>query len=84
MYLTALYDYLMKFKERGFDVPNEYGEKYQNHPMGGSRISFGAFNLSGLPKVAEWEKKYIPSEKLEKYDHSIGLYDPRAGEQRKT
>jgi len=84
MYMIALYDFLVDFKERSFDAANDYGKKYQDHPMGGSKISFGTFDLSGLPKVAEWEKKYIPSEKLKKYEGSIGLYDPRARNQKKT
>jgi hypothetical protein len=57
---------------------NEFVKKYENHSMGGSNINFGAFDLSGLPKVVEWEKRYLPSEKLKKYESSIGLYDPRA------
>ena len=52
--------------------------------MGGSDIHFGTFDLSGLPKVAELEKKYIPSENLEKYEGSVGLYDPRARDQKKS
>ena len=83
IYLVALYDYLAQFKERGFEVLNEYQEKYRNHPMGGERITFGAFDLSGLPKMAELEKKYMPSESLEKYESSVGLYDPRARDRKK-
>jgi 2-methylisocitrate lyase-like PEP mutase family enzyme len=84
IYLIALHDYLVQFKERGFEAASEYGKKYQNHPMGGERITFGAFDLSGLPKMAELEKKYLPSENLEKYESSIGLYDPRVRDQGKT
>jgi 2-methylisocitrate lyase-like PEP mutase family enzyme len=84
VYLIGLYDFLVEFKERGFDFWNEFGKQYRDHPMGGSDIHFGTFDLSGLPKVAEWEKRYLPSEKLEKYEGSVGLYDPRARDQRKT
>jgi 2-methylisocitrate lyase-like PEP mutase family enzyme len=80
-YLIALYDFLVQFKERGFDFANEFGQRYEGHPMGGSNINFGAFDLSGLPKVAEWEEKYLPPEKLKKYEGSIGLYDPRKKDQ---
>jgi 2-methylisocitrate lyase-like PEP mutase family enzyme len=82
--LMAMYDFLQGFKEGGFDFSNEFEKKHQNHPMGGSNIHFGAFDLSGLPKVAEWEKRYLPSEQLEKYESSIGLYDPRVGDRKKT
>jgi 2,3-dimethylmalate lyase len=76
-YLIALYDFLVEFNQRGFDFWNDFGKRYQNHPMGGSDIHFGTFDLSGLPEVAELEKKYIPSEKMGKYESSVGLYDPR-------
>jgi hypothetical protein len=38
---------------------------------------FGVFDLVGFPKVSDWEEKYLPKEYLEKYDKSIGVYDPR-------
>jgi 2,3-dimethylmalate lyase len=78
IYLAALYDFLVEFKKQGVNFANEFKERHQNHPMGGSDIASGVFDLSGLPKVAEWERKYLPAEKLEKYESSIGLYDPRA------
>ena len=84
VYLIALYDFLVEFKQRGFDFWNEFGKKYQDHPMGGSDIHFGAFDLSGLPKVAEWEKRYLPPDKLERYEGSVGLYDPRTRGPKKT
>lgn len=77
IYFVALYDFLVEFKKRGFDFENEFKKKYEGHPMGGGDIASGVFDLSGLPKVAEWEKKYLPPEKLEKYESSLGLYDPR-------
>ncbi len=75
--LIAMYDFLAEFVKKGFDFSNEFAKKYENHPMGGSNINFGAFDLSGLPKVVEWERRYLPPEKLGKYEGSIGLYDPR-------
>lgn len=84
IYFIALHDFLVEFKERGFDFANEFKKKHEDHPMGGADISSGVFDLSGLPKVAEWEKKYLPPEKLEKYESSIGLYDPRARDERKS
>jgi glyceraldehyde-3-phosphate dehydrogenase (NAD(P)) len=58
---------------------NEFRQKTQSHPLGG----FGLFDVAGFPKVVEWEKKYLSPEKLEKYDQSIGVYDPRVGHQGK-
>jgi 2,3-dimethylmalate lyase len=76
-YLIAMHDYLAGFKKRGFDFENEYNAQHADHPMGGANIFTGAFDLSGLPKVAEWEEKYLPREMLAKYEGSLGLYDPR-------
>lgn len=84
VYLMAMYDFLMQFKERGFDFVNAFGAEHRKHPMGGSNIHFGAFDLSGLPQVAEWEKRYIPKEKLEKYNSAPGLYDPRSGDRQES
>jgi 2-methylisocitrate lyase-like PEP mutase family enzyme len=72
---VAMYDYLVDLKERGVVAHNDFREKTQGHPLGG----FGTFDLAGFPKVAEWEKKYLSPEQLEKYDRTLGLYDPRVG-----
>lgn len=75
---VAMYDYLVELKERGICVHEEFMERTKRHPLGG----FGKFDLAGFPKVLEWEKKYLPQEKLDKYDSTIGLYDPRFGHDR--
>ena len=72
---VAMYNYLMDLKERGIEVHGEFMQKTKTHPLGG----LGKFDLTGFPKVVEWEKKYLPPEKSDKYDSSIGLYDPRVG-----
>jgi 2-methylisocitrate lyase-like PEP mutase family enzyme len=77
VYAIALYDFLVEFKKRGFDFENEYKARYHDHPMGGTDLFAGVFDLSGLPKVAELEKKYLPAEALSRYENSLGLYDPR-------
>ena len=77
---VAMYDFLMDFKNRGADAYNEFNRKHQDHPMGG----FGVFDLAGFPKVVEWEQKYLSADKLEKYEASTGLYDPRVGHHGKS
>ncbi|MBL7175776.1 MAG: isocitrate lyase/PEP mutase family protein [Desulfobacteraceae bacterium] len=72
---VAMYDFLVEFKERGMGAFNEFRQKTESHPMGG----FGTFDLAGFPKVVEWEKEYLPQEKLEAYESSLGIYDPRVG-----
>jgi hypothetical protein len=76
----AMYDFLVEFKQRGLQALIDFRQKTKNHPLGG----FGIFDIAGFPKVVEWEKKYLSPEKLEKYEQSLGVYDPRVGHQRKT
>lgn len=76
----AMYDFLINLKTQGLDYYTDHIKKTNNHPVGGMG---GVYELSGFSKVVEWEKKYLPPERLDSYDKSIGLYDPRAGHQRK-
>ncbi len=71
--VVAMFDFLVEYKKRGADVFNEFTEKTKEHPLGG----FGRFDLVDHPKIAEWEKKYLPTEKLDRYEYSLGVYDPR-------
>jgi 2-methylisocitrate lyase-like PEP mutase family enzyme len=75
----AMYDLLLEYKERGLAAYIDFRRKTSKHPLGG----LGTFDLTGFPKVVEWEKKYLPPEKLEAYEKSIGTYDPRVGRQGK-
>jgi len=71
---VAMYDFLKEFLENE-DAFVEFRMKTAEHPLGG----FGTFDIAGFPKVVEWERKYLPQETLDKYDQSLGLYDPRIG-----
>ena len=71
----AMYDFLLDFKKRGIAAHEEFKRKTKDHPLG----DFGIFDLTGFPKVAEWETKYLSAEKLKQYDSSLGIYDPRTG-----
>jgi 2-methylisocitrate lyase-like PEP mutase family enzyme len=71
----VMYDFLKEYARRGSDAYNEFAERHKNHPLGG----FGIFDLTGFPKVAELEQKYLSPEKLASYDQSLGVYDPRVG-----
>jgi 2-methylisocitrate lyase-like PEP mutase family enzyme len=72
---VMMYDFLLDYKKRGEAAYNEFAARYKNHPLGG----FGIFDLTGFPKVLELERKYLPPEHLERYEKSIGVYDPRVG-----
>jgi 2-methylisocitrate lyase-like PEP mutase family enzyme len=69
-----MYDFLIKFRERGFNAFNEFLEENKNHPIG----VFGFLELTGFPKVLEIEKAFLDEKLMEKYDLSASLYDPRA------
>jgi len=75
----AMHDFLIQVREGGFDIYNSFTKRTKSHPMGG----YGIFDLSGFPKIAQWEKKYLAAEELEKYESSLGAYDPRVGEKNK-
>jgi len=73
---VAMYDFLVDFMQRGEAARVEFNEKTKEHLFGG----FGVFDLTGFPKVLEYEEKYLPKEELDKYkQESLGLYDPRTG-----
>jgi len=71
----AMYDFLLDFKKRGIAAHEEFKQRTKEHPLG----NFGIFDLTGFPKVVEWESKYLTPEKLKQYDDSLGIYDPRTG-----
>lgn len=72
---VAMYDFLHRYREEGHESWNRFTAETANHPIGGFRI----FDLTGFPAVAEMERKYLPREDAERYESSIGVYDPRAG-----
>ena len=70
---VAMWDLLVDQQQRGSIAWHEFLAKTEHHPLGG----FGLFDLTGFPELIELEKKYLPKEKLERYNSSLGLYDPR-------
>jgi 2-methylisocitrate lyase-like PEP mutase family enzyme len=71
---VAMYDFLQKYAREGRRVWEDYQVATQKHPLGG----FGLFELTGFPELTELERKYLPAHRLEKYDQSLGAYDPRS------
>ncbi len=70
--IRASWEYAHDFMERGVEAQVEWQERPMKYPMP------HVFDLVGFPKVAEWEELYLPPEWLEKYEDSVGGYDPRA------
>lgn len=66
-------------RQHGLDPWIEWSNRNKVHPMMKGTAGLGVFDLVGFPKVSKWEEKYLPREYLEKYDQSVGLYDPRLG-----
>jgi len=69
----AMYEFLKDYRQRGEDAYNAFTARYEGHPLAG----FGIFDLTGFPKVVEWEQAYLPKEVLARYEESLGVYDPR-------
>jgi 2-methylisocitrate lyase-like PEP mutase family enzyme len=70
---VAMYDFLIKYAQEGEPVFAEWSKRTKGHPLGG----FGLFDLTGFPAVQAMEQKYLSPEALQRYDQSIGVYDPR-------
>ena len=69
---VAMYDFLLEYSARGEEAFAEWSARTKQHPLGG----FGVFDLTGFPKVLEMEQKYLSLEELQRYEQSIGVYDP--------
>jgi len=72
---VAMYDFLIDYAKGGEKVFSDWNAKTKSHPLGG----FGMFDLTGFPAVQEMEQKYLSPEALERYENSLGVYDPRTG-----
>ncbi|MGD9890550.1 MAG: oxaloacetate decarboxylase [Dehalococcoidia bacterium] len=70
--VRASWEYAHDFKERGVEAEIEWRQRQYKYPMPHT------FDIVGFPQVAEWEQMYLPKDFLEKYEDSIGGYDPRA------
>ncbi|MQU72447.1 isocitrate lyase/PEP mutase family protein [Sinorhizobium meliloti] len=69
----AMFDHLRDYRERGIDAQNDHVARFRGHPLAG----FGTFDLVGFPKISELESRYLSEDTLNRYEQSMGLYDPR-------
>ncbi|GAA5232558.1 isocitrate lyase/PEP mutase family protein [Verticiella sediminum] len=69
----AMYDFLLDYRKRGETAANEFTVAHEGHPLAG----FGVFDLTGFPQVHTLEQRYLPEDHMERYEHSVGVYDPR-------
>jgi 2-methylisocitrate lyase-like PEP mutase family enzyme len=70
--MQSSWEYAHDFRARGVQAEIDWKNKPTGYPLP------HIFDLVGFPQVAEWEEKYLPAEWLQKYEGSIGQYDPRA------
>lgn len=71
---VAMYDFLKSYRQRGEDAYNDFVARTGDHPLGGFRI----FDLTGFPQLQEIERRFLPAGSMDKYEKSLGVYDPRA------
>src|SRR5262249_31800280 len=73
-----MHDFLVDYRARGEDAFNEFARRTKGHPLTG----FGLLDLTGFPQLLELEKRYLPADTMERYEKSLGTYDPRTGQKR--
>ncbi|MBS7543822.1 isocitrate lyase/PEP mutase family protein [Ancylobacter oerskovii] len=66
-------DFLADCRARGADALNDFNAGRAANPLG----EFGYLELTGFPQVVEIERRYLPEASLDRYDSSLGVYDPR-------
>jgi 2-methylisocitrate lyase-like PEP mutase family enzyme len=69
----AIYDFLKQYREQGEDAYNAFVAQTRDHPLGGFRI----FDMTGFPRILEMEREFLPADTTDKYENSLGTYDPR-------
>jgi 2-methylisocitrate lyase-like PEP mutase family enzyme len=70
-----MYSHLLRMKKEGVEGERAYMRDQKNHPL----ANFGLFDLTGFPALRELEQKYLSVESMQRYDKSIGAYDPAQG-----
>ncbi|HZU06592.1 MAG TPA: isocitrate lyase/PEP mutase family protein [Chloroflexota bacterium] len=69
---VATWDYLHDFRRRGVQALIEFQERTRGHPL----ANFGINDLLGFPQLRALEERYLPPERLTKYERSRGIYTP--------
>ena len=71
---SVIWDMYQDMMKRGIAPWAEYLEEKKHHPLG----AYGTFDLTGMPQVIEWERRYATGSVNERYDNADGDYDPDA------
>jgi 2-methylisocitrate lyase-like PEP mutase family enzyme len=70
-----MYSHLLRLKEHGVEGERSYMRDHKDHPL----ANFGLFDLTGFPVLRQLEKQYLSEESMQRYEKSIGAYDPARG-----
>lgn len=65
--------FLSDYGQRGADAFNDFMAEAKAQP----KDTFAYLELTGFPAVLELEQRFLPADQLEKYELSLGEYDPR-------
>ncbi|MBI2872386.1 MAG: isocitrate lyase/PEP mutase family protein [Chloroflexi bacterium] len=68
----AAWDFLQDFRRRGVQAEIDLEKRTRDHPLAGLKL----FDLLGFGDVREMEEKYLPWDVQERYQQSLGLYEP--------
>ena len=68
----ASWDYLHDLRQRGAAAVAALQQRTRGHPLANFRIN----DLLGFPRLRELEQRYLPPERLRKYEESSGIYTP--------
>ena len=60
---------------RGQEAWNDFYEANREHKYG----EFRFFNLAGFQEIPSLEERFLPQDHQERYNNSVGNYDPRTG-----
>ena len=75
---NTMYSFLRDYTKRGVDAYVNHLEAHAEHPL----VDIEFLDLTGLPKALEIEKRYLPQERLAKYENSNAFVRPRSEEAR--
>lgn len=72
--IAAVYlsNFLADYKQKGEEARIAWAQEFKGHPFAG----FGIFDLTGMPKYSELEQRYLPAERLARFEDSFGDYQP--------
>lgn len=69
----AMFNFLRDYLARGEQAFHEFEAATSGHPLAGH----GMFDLTGFPRLVEWEETYLPRDQARDYGASSAEYNPK-------